>query len=194
LFSADGGSISHEEQLANVDILYQCTKQGQIDLLSTLTIGDLYVKKMLLVSLFTTYLTLIGCASNGPTILGNEKLSQNEQLSQTEALQKGLIRLDCVLSCSGKFGANSKEIDGLFNAHAWNELARRVMDIGYGNNLAYYYLGSVAEAQGYFPAAKTYYQISLAVTLKCDAVIKSNCYGHNFPDDINKNLAKIEEK
>lgn len=157
-------------------------------------IEGLPMKKILSIALFTTYITLSGCASNGPTILGNENLPENKQLSQMEAFQKGLIRLDCVFACGGKLGANLKEIDALLYAHSWNELATRVMDIGYGGNLTYYYLGRAAEGLNYIPAAKTYYVLSLNAEWKCDAMTKSTCQGHNFPDDINKHLTKLEGK
>ncbi len=152
------------------------------------------MKKILSIALFTTYITLTGCASNGPMILGNDKLPQNEQLSQAEAFKKGLIRLDCAFSCGAKLGANLKEIDALLYARSWNELATKVMDIGYGGDLTYYYLGRAAEGLNYIPAAKTYYVLSLNSEWKCDAMIKSTCQGHNFPDDINKHLTKLEGK
>ena len=152
------------------------------------------MKQTLFIALLAIYLTLIGCATNGPIILGNDKLPQNEQLSQAVAFKKGLIRLDCVFTCSGKFGANLVEIDALLYARAWDELARRVMDIGYGGELTYYYLGRAAEGLNYLPAAKTYYQLGLNAQAKCKVMGISNCQGHDLPDDINKHLAKLEGK
>lgn len=152
------------------------------------------IKHTLFIILVAIYLTLTGCASNGPTILGNEKLPQSEQLSQTQAFQKGLIRLDCAFACGAKLGANLKEIDALLYARSWNELAAKVMDIGYGGDLTYYYLGRAAEGLGYLPAAKTYYELSLNAEWKCDAMTKSTCQGHNFPDDAKKHLSKLDGK
>lgn len=146
------------------------------------------MKKILFIALFATYLTLTGCASSGPIILGDEKISQ------AEAFQKGLIRLDCVFTCSGKFGSNLKEIDALLYARSWNELATKVMSVGYGGDLTYYYLGRAAEGLGYLPAAKTYYELSLSSKVTCEVMGVSNCQGHKFPDDINKHLADIKGK
>ena len=148
--------------------------------------GELPVNKILFIALFTTYLTLIGCASNAPKILGDEKISQ------TEAFQKGLIRLDCAFSCSGKFGSNIKEMDALLYAHSWSDLAAKVMEIGYGGDLTYYYLGRAAEGLGYVPAAKTYYGLSLKSDVTCEVMGMSNCQGHKFPSDINNHLLKLD--
>ena len=73
------------------------------------------MKKILFIALFATYLTLTGCASSGPIILGDQKISQ------VEAFQKGLIRLDCVFACGGQLGLHLKEIDALLYARSWNE-------------------------------------------------------------------------
>ena len=146
------------------------------------------MKKTLSIGLIATFFMLTGCASNGPIIVGNESISH------AEAFKAGKVRLECTWGCGYKLGLNLKEIDALIYSHSWNELSTKVMDIGFGGDLTYYYLGRAAEGLKYFPAAKTYYELSLTATEKCDKVTKATCQGHNFPDDINKHLENIKGK
>lgn len=47
-----------------------------------------------------------------------------------------------------------------YNSAQWNSLAFSVMQIGYANDIAYYFLGSSAEGLGYYDAALKYYNLS----------------------------------
>jgi len=48
----------------------------------------------------------------------------------------------------------------------------RVMQIGYGNDLAYYYLGQAAQGLGYHQAAIAYYNNALAIATGADPLMK----------------------
>jgi len=133
-------------------------------------------------------LSLVGCASNGPTIVGNNSYSQNE------AFQHGQIRLDCLYACGFKAGLNLPDMEWFTHAGYWDELALRVMNIGFGNDLTYYYLGRAAEALGHLPAAKTYYELSLSAKEKCDKVTKATCQGHTFPAELDNRINDLNNR
>jgi hypothetical protein len=75
---------------------------------------------------------------------------------------------------------------------SWTPLADRVMQIGYGNDLAYYYLGQAAQGLGYHRAAISYYDTSLALAtgpnplLKCGGLQNDlqNCQGVDLVSNI----------
>jgi hypothetical protein len=75
-----------------------------------------------------------------------------------------------MLDCSGAWGANRQKVRSLNATGRWQELALLVMQVGYTNDLSYYYLGHAAENLGYWQAAQCYYRIAerLSVT-QCPA-------------------------
>lgn len=104
---------------------------------------------------FTIALLLSACASNGPSIA-----SGSFPPSSFESFLNGQIRLECKLSCAGKFGLNLPEMHNLYTTEKWNSLSSLVMEIGENMNIAYYYLGRAAEGLGKPKAAETYYLLS----------------------------------
>jgi hypothetical protein len=82
----------------------------------------------------------------------------------------------------------------LNEARQWRELAVLVMQIGYTNDLTYYYLGRAAEGLGFGDAAKTYYQISTRLTsagITCAADGANYCNGQIFPAAAEVELAQL---
>ncbi len=145
------------------------------------------IRLLTISSIFTFYL-LSGCASNGPVIVGNNSYSQKE------AFQHGQIRLECILGCAFEGGLHFADMEWYTHAGYWDDLSKMIMDIGYGSDLTYYYLGRVAEAAGYFPAAKTYYELSLAAKAKCDTVRKATCQGHTFPAELDNRINELNNR
>ena len=69
-----------------------------------------------------------------------------------------------------------------------------VMQIGYVNDLTYYYLGRAAEGLGYRDAAKTYYQISERLTVSgkaCNGEGATSCNGEVFPAGAQAQLVEL---
>ncbi|WP_454739131.1 hypothetical protein [Cupriavidus necator] len=126
-------------------------------------------------------LVLAGCAAAGPTIT-NPAYTENHY----QAFVNGQVRLDCELACSGNWGSNRREAKTLYETHRWKELVSKVMEIGYGKDLTYFYLGRAAEGLGFFGAAETYYGLAMRAT-PCAGVINT-CDGLNFPHDITYRL------
>ncbi len=73
----------------------------------------------------------------------------------------------------------------LARAERWSDLATGVMRIGYGGDLAYFYLGQAAQGFGYYQASIAYYSQARAladssnVTMQCSGVRRSEdrCQG-----------------
>jgi hypothetical protein len=79
-------------------------------------------------------------------------------------------------------------------ARQWRDLAVLVMQIGYTNDLTYYYLARAAEGLGFRDAAKTYYQTSLRLTsagITCMADGAEYCNGQVFPAAAQTELAEL---
>lgn len=112
---------------------------------------------------------LSGCANKYAA------LTPELQASMMSDLRDGKLNLDCGGKCLFTWIAQAPVVHQLDIAENWNELAPRVMQIGYGNDLAYYYLGQAAQGLGYHKAAIGYYSYSSSLTygqnplLKCSA-------------------------
>lgn len=123
----------------------------------------------------------VGCASSPP---------RPKSGSLYTDFSNGDIRLDCRLSCAGKFGSNLSYMMQLHNAESWNELAKEVYLAGFNQDIAYYFLGRSAEGLENYQAAETYYLLGQAAT----ACMLSGCGGLVFPDVINNRLAILKDK
>src|SRR6266852_9681762 len=93
----------------------------------------------------------------------NLNVPPDQLMSQFQA---GQPMLDCRADCGGAWSINRQKVATLDAAGRWQDLALLVMQIGYMNDLSYYYLGHAAENLGYLPAAQRYYRIAerLSVT------------------------------
>ncbi len=151
-------------------------------------------------------LALVSGCSSSPKILSTSHISQDE------AFKTGLIRLDCIWFCHWKAFVNFPELQQLYLTKNWATLSRQIIDIGFGGDIAYFYLGSAAEGLGYESAAITYYQLGNYSSEKCNKVAllhdqlgfynseKSNkladlhCQGHRFPEEFNNRIYALQNQ
>ncbi|MCC8997540.1 MAG: hypothetical protein LM517_10955 [Nitrosomonas sp.] len=56
--------------------------------------------------------------------------------------------------CRGKFGTNLQDIHQSYLLEGWHDLSTKVLEIGFNQDLAYFYLGRAAEGIGEFKAAQ----------------------------------------
>jgi hypothetical protein len=121
-------------------------------------------------------------------------------------LQAGQPMLDCRADCGFSWGDNRQQAATLDAAGQWRQLALLVMQIGYMNDLTYYYLGHAAENLGYLQAAQKYYRIAekLSVTeMSCHqaevnlenmGIPQNVCSGYVFPDALYPHLEVVESQ
>jgi hypothetical protein len=114
-------------------------------------------------------LLLAGCSAKFDTV------TPQVQATMMADLQAGKLNLDCGLNCRLTWDTSRPQIHALDLAEHWQDLTVQVMKIGYGNDLAYYYLGQAAQGLGYHQAAIGYYTFALGLAtgnnplLKCSA-------------------------
>jgi hypothetical protein len=127
------------------------------------------VLRRFVITASSSLLILAGCANKYASV------TPELQASFMSDLKAGKNNLDCGAGCSFTWLAQAPSIHSLDLAEKWPDLAVRVMQIGYGSDLAYYYLGQSAQGLGYHQAAIGYYSTSLALAtgpnplLKCSA-------------------------
>jgi hypothetical protein len=109
--------------------------------------------------------TLAGCANK------YETLTPEIQAKMMDDLKAGRLVLDCGAKCSFTWIAKVDSIHTYDTAERWPELAQTVMQVGYGQDLAYYYLGQAAQGLGYHEAAITYYKWAYALNTGQDATL-----------------------
>jgi hypothetical protein len=88
-------------------------------------------------------------AATAGCTLKNVNVPPAELMRQVQA---GQPMLDCRAECSGAWGQNRQQVRILDAAGRWQDLALLVAQIGYMNDLRYYYLGHAAENLGYWQA------------------------------------------
>jgi len=109
---------------------------------------------------------LSGCANKYDTV------TPELRASMLADLRAGRMSLDCGAKCTLTWFAQAASIHSVDIAEQWQDLAVRVMQIGYGNDLAYYYLGQAAQGLGYHQAAIAYYNNALAIATGADPLMK----------------------
>ena len=125
---------------------------------------------------------LSGCESKVPT------LTPEVQAGMLKDLQAGKLTLDCGIKCAFTWNSHVAQLQALDMAERWNDLAVQTMQIGYGNDLGYYYLGQSAQGLVYHQAAIDYYNYSLALSqgtdgsLRCDNT--NTCQGVDLVNSI----------
>jgi|HubBroStandDraft_1064217.scaffolds.fasta_scaffold00173_11 hypothetical protein len=131
------------------------------------------IKKL---ALTFTILSMVGCQNQV------EVVTPAIQAQMLDDLKAGKLSLTCGFACDFTWIQKRQQIHALDIAERWQDLAVRVMQIGYGGDLAYYYLGQAAQGLGDHPAAIQYYQYSLALSqgdpgpLQCE-VLEDGCAG-----------------
>lgn len=121
-------------------------------------------------------LALSSCSSQVETVTPE---IQGTMLSN---LQAGKQTLTCTLNCMLTWSTQASSVHGLDLAEKWPDLAVRVMQIGFGNDLAYYYLGQAAQGQGYHQAAIAYYRYSLALATGSNSLMKCESGQNSLSD------------
>jgi hypothetical protein len=122
-------------------------------------------------------------------------------------LQAGQPMLDCRADCGLAWANNRQQSAVLDSTGQWQPLALLVMQIGYMDDLTYYYLGHAAENLGYLQAAERYYRIAeqISVTnMSChqgevDAeatlgIPVNECNSYVFPDALYPHLEVVESQ
>jgi hypothetical protein len=123
-------------------------------------------------------------------------LTPEIQATLLSNLRLGTATLDCGLACAGTWGGSLSEMN-VYNATGdWTRLALRVMQIGFQEDLGYYYLGRSAEGLGAYEAAYKYYRIAGALAtgpggqFKCASA--GLCNGLHFPMDLYPRIQVVQ--
>jgi predicted Zn-dependent protease len=97
-----------------------------------------------------------------------------------ERFKQGDARLECD-SCGFKFGFAKDELQSLHKKAEWERLARQVMELGYAQDISWYYLGAAAEGLGLPGPARRYYQQAAELArhkdTRCDHGLMDLCGG-----------------
>ncbi len=101
-----------------------------------------------------------------------EALTPDIQAKMMDDLKQGNLVLDCGAKCTFTWIAKVDQIHQLDTAERWQDLAQAVMQIGYGQDLSYYYLGQAAQGLGYQDAAIKFYKWSYALNTGQDPLQK----------------------
>ena len=131
----------------------------------------------ILASVVASGALLAGCANKYETI------TPEVQAGMMSDLRAGKLNLDCGLKCKLTWESQAPSVHALDIAERWPELAVRVMQIGYGSDLAYYYLGQSAQGLKYHEAAIGYYNYAAAIAsgadplLRCEDPANNSCQG-----------------
>ena len=136
-----------------------------------------------------TVAAMTGCTMKNANVPPDELMRQ---------FQAGQPMLDCSMEeCGLGWMQNRQKAELLEATGRWQELALFVMQIGFMDDLTYYYLGRAAQELGYLQAAQRYYQIAerLSVTeLACGNRPHNICNGHVFPDQLYPHLEVVEAR
>jgi len=92
-----------------------------------------------------------------------------------EEFRRGNVRLGCD-DCALKFNRRKGELKDLHAARDWERLARVVLDIGYRQDISWYYLAAAAEGEGRPQHARAFY----AEAAKLARDKSSHCKGSLF--------------
>ncbi len=97
----------------------------------------------------------------------------------------------CALSFSGR-GGRLKALDA---SEDWETLAREVLDVGYSQDIAWYYLGRATEGLGLREPARIYYRhaghLARRKETHCKGLFSDMCNGISLPDAADTALAKL---
>jgi hypothetical protein len=135
---------------------------------------------------------LAGCA----TRLASMSTEQRQDI--LPAFRQGRTVLDCRVACSWQWFARRQTLANLYATQQWNQLAGEISEIGYQEDLAYFWLGRAAAAQGFLPAAARYYAIAGALAragdpnLRCTSVGIGGCFGVNVPAESYTRLNAVQ--
>ena len=110
---------------------------------------------------------LLGACASQPAAL-----EPREQVQMISALRAGKLPLVCGPSCRPAWEHKVRAISALNRAERWSDLAVSIQQTGYGNDLAYFYLGQAAQGMGYHQAAIAYYAQARALADSSDSTMQ----------------------
>ena len=129
--------------------------------------------------------SLLGaCSPRITTPVLTPVLSSETEANMIANLRDGRVDLRCGAACAETWRANLLTLNNRYVAKDWLHLGALVMQIGYQNDLAYYYLGQSAEGLGSPKAALKFYRIAGALASRNDPQFKCNSGGHDFCNGI----------
>lgn len=105
---------------------------------------------------------------------------------------------EALLACENCALSFSNRVDKLKTLDArgdWESLAREVLDVGYSQDIAWYYLGRAAEGQGLREPARRYYQQAANLARNkethCKGTFTDLCNGLRLPEQAEAALAGL---
>ncbi len=111
-----------------------------------------------------------------------------------ERFKQGEATLECE-TCGLKFGNRKDRLKALHDSQAWEPLAREVLDIGFSQDIAWYYLGAAAEGLGLSVPASRYYQQAASLARQtgthCKGSFADLCNGIPLPNRAEERLAHL---
>jgi len=110
-----------------------------------------------------------------------------------QAFRQGEAVLNCD-SCAMAFSSRQDKLRGYYEQQAWEFLAREVLDVGYVQDISWYYLGAAAEGLG-LAAARQYYQQAVNLAgqkdTHCKGLFSDLCNGIELPRQAAEALARL---
>lgn len=97
--------------------------------------------------------------------------------------RQGNARLSCGTGCAFSRGLNSENMRQLFKLEEWFDLAVITLEVGYQDDLSYFYLGRTAEGIGDYSNAITYYRLALDPNTRGHQCSSSVCNGVNVASE-----------
>jgi hypothetical protein len=134
--------------------------------------------------------SLGACSPRITTPVLTPVLSSETEANMIANLRDGRVDLRCGAACAEMWRANLLTLNDRYVAKDWLHLGTLLIQIGYQNDLAYYYLGQSAEGLGSPKAALKFYRIAGALASQPDPQLKCNsggpafCNGISLPRDL----------
>lgn len=112
-----------------------------------------------------------------------------------EAFRNGEAVLHCE-SCALSFGNRLERLRALHEQKAWESLAREVLEVGYVQDISWFYLGAAAEGLG-LPHARQYYRQAANLAANkdthCKGVFTDQCNGIDLPRQAREALERLPQ-
>ena len=115
------------------------------------------MKRLMLFGAVLCILALTACESKYKVVTADVRAQMLDEL------RSGKLSLDCTSSCMFTWIQQAPRMHALDISERWEDLAIGVMQIGYEQDLSYYYMGQAAQGLGYHTAAISYYQYAMAL-------------------------------
>lgn len=148
---------------------------------------------------FNHFVPLLGALATLASLLGAcapmKTIDAGNATALSEDFSVGRIVLSSGPGGIANFVQNRGALRALYGSGDWSNLSKRVIQIDYGMDLDYFYLGASAEGLGFDDAAKIYYLQAASTIHHCKSAIKGDdCDGFRFPDEIFARLTKLRTK